>query len=930
MNGTEKKKLCLIDGSGYIYRAFYAIPPMSRPGDMVPINAVYGFTTMLMQFVREDEAECLAVVFDAQRHNFRNDIYPEYKATRKEVPPELIPQFSIIREAVKAFNVASVEQEGYEADDLIASYTREALEQGYEVIIVSADKDLMQLMRENVHIYDPLKKKMLDETDVEKKFGVSPDKVTDVQALAGDSTDNIPGVNGIGIKTASELIHRYGTLEKLMAAAETIPQERRRKLLLEGRESAFLSKKLVTLDDHAPLPKPIEAFCSHEPDAEEIRAFLEKNTFKSLLNRMGGFISRRAAHVHGMQHGQMETHYECIQKTEDLLRWVEKIKQAGRFAFDTETDSLNPLEAEIAGISLCVKAGEACYIPLNHRHLSDQRKEKNPVDLFNYTEKKAPEIKIPQVSYEDIRTHLLPLFADPQIMKIGHNIKYDIEVLKNNFGQQVRVDPVEDTMVISYDLDGVTHGRSLDELASIFLHHKTISYEEVCGRARNQILFKYVELDKAVPYAAEDADMTFRLYEIMRPKLVEGNVLSVYEDIDRPLIQVLMRMEERGILVDKHTLLMLSQNFATKIAALEKDIYALAGEVFTINSPMKLGEILFEKMKIEGGKKNAKTQNWITDQEVMESLAAEGMELPQKILDYRQYSKLKTTYADALVELINPKTQRVHTTFAQAMTATGRLASNNPNLQNIPIRTEAGRQIRSAFVASPGHVLLSADYSQVELRLIADVADVKGLKEAFAQGLDIHAATASQVFGISMNEMDPMVRRNAKAINFGIIYGISAFGLARQLNISRTDAKQYIDSYMKRYPEIKEYMDRTVEFAKVHSYVLTPFGRKCFINGFENGSTRGFATRAAINAPIQGGAADIIKMAMNKMEDALAAEGLHSKMLLQVHDELVFDTPEDEVEKTARVVKDVMENIVQLSVPLVVEVGTGHNWTEAH
>ncbi len=930
MMEKAKKKLCLIDGSGYIYRAFYAIPPMSRPGDQVPINAVYGFTTMLMQFVREDEADYLAVVFDAQRHNFRNDIYPAYKANRKEVPAELKPQFSIIREAVKAFNVASVEQEGYEADDLIASYTHAALEQGYEVIIVSADKDLMQLMREKVHIYDPLKKKMLDKTDVEKKFGVLPEQVIDVQALAGDSIDNIPGVAGIGIKTASELIQQYGNLENLMASANSIPQVRRRQLLLEGKDRAFLSKKLVTLDEHAPLPKPIESFCSNEPDAEVIRAFLEKNSFKSLLTRMSNFISRRAAHIHDMQHDQIETHYECVQDKQSLLKWVDKIKKAGRFAFDTETDSLNPLRAEIAGISLCVKNGEACYIPLNHVLLSEEQKETKAVDLFNYTEGKVSEKRIPQVSYEDIRQYLLPLFADTKILKIGHNIKYDIEVLKTNFGQQVTVSPIEDTMVMAYVLDGVTHGRSLDELASIFLKHKTILYEDVCGKGRNQILFKYVELEKAVSYAAEDADMTFRLYEVLRAKLIESQVFSVYEKIDLPLINVLMRMEERGILVDKSTLISLSQDFASKIESLEKEIYELAGEVFTINSPMKLGEILFEKMKIEGGKKSPKTQNWITDQEVMESLAAEGLELPQKILDYRQYSKLKTTYADALVELINPKTQRVHTTFAQTMTSTGRLASNNPNLQNIPIRTEAGRQIRSAFIATPGYVLLSADYSQVELRLIAAVADVKGLKQAFSEGLDIHAATASQIFGVPLENIDPMVRRNAKAINFGIIYGISAFGLARQLNISRTEAKEYIDSYMKRYPEIKEYMERTIEFAKVHSYVLTPFGRKCFINGFENGSTRGFASRAAINAPIQGGAADIIKMAMNKMEDALEAEGLHSRMLLQVHDELVFETPEDEVGKTTRVVKEVMENIVSLSVPLVVEVGTGHNWTEAH
>lgn len=926
-----KKRLCLIDGSGYIYRAFYAIPPMSRPGDQTPINAVYGFTAMLMQFVKEDSADCLAVVFDAQRHNFRNEIFPEYKATRKEVPPELIPQFPLMREAVKAFNVASVEEEGYEADDLIASYTKKALADGFEVVIVSADKDLMQLMGPDVHIYDPLKKKMLDEGDVESKFGVAPDKVVDVQALAGDSIDNIPGVAGVGIKTAAELIRQYGSLKNLLDKAESIPQKRRRELILEGRQRALLSLKLVTLADDVPLPKPIDAFCSQEPDANEIRVFLERNSFKSLLARMSSFIARRAANIRDLEHPEIETHYEAVQDLPTLLKWVEKIKQAGRFAFDTETDSLDPLTAEIAGISLSVKAGEACYIPLKHRHPSKTKagEKSQPVDLFNFVRQEAiPQIQ--QLSYEDIKTHLLPLMADEKIVKIGHNIKYDIEVLKTNFGQNVRVYPIEDTMVMTYDIDGVTHGRGLDELSGIFLHHKTILYEDVCGHGRNMILFKDVELDKAVPYAAEDSDMTLRLYELFKPSLKENNVEAVYEQIDRPLIEVLTNMEELGVLVDQKTLQTLSQTFATKIVTLEKEIYELAGEAFNINSPMKLGEIMFEKLKIPGGKKNTKTQNWVTDSEVMESLAADGIDLAQKILDYRQYTKLKITYADALVGLINSKTKRVHTTFSQTMTATGRLSSNNPNLQNIPIRTEAGRHLRSAFIASPGYVLMSADYSQVELRLIADVADVKGLKEAFAKGLDIHAATASQIFNTPIEQMDPMVRRNAKAINFGIIYGISPFGLARQLNISRTEAKQYIDSYMAKYPEIAQYMGETIQFAKEHGYVLTPFGRKCFISGFESGTTRGFASRAAINAPIQGGAADIIKMAMIKIPKALYSAGLTGRMLLQVHDELVFEVPEAEVEQTKHIVKDIMENIVTLSVPLEVEIGTGHNWTEAH
>ncbi len=923
------QKICLIDGSGYIYRAFYAIPPMTRPRDMTPINAVYGFTSMMMQFFKDNQYDCIGVVFDAKHHNFRNDIYPEYKATRKETPPELIPQFPIMREAVKAFNVVSVEEEGFEADDLIASYTKAALDEEMEVVIVSADKDLMQLMGPHVSVYDPMKRQMLDREDVEAKFGVSPGQVIDVQSLAGDTSDNVPGVRGIGVKTAAELIKEFGSLENLLDNADKIPQARRRELITNGKEMALLSKKLVTLEENAPLPRPIDDFCSQKPIAADIQAFLEDNGFRSLLGRLKGLLDGQTVDVekNAPPAPTANAKYEAVQDRTALQKWALLIKEKGIVAVDTETDSLNPFETQMAGISLCVEEGHACYIPL--RHVSTTTVVTDNVDLFNFNDQPV-EAPIKQVSLKDIRDILLPVLSDPNIVKIGHNIKFDIQVLKTEFGDDFKMDPVEDTIVMAYDLDGTSHGLSMDELAQIYLQMPTIHYEDVCGKGRHSILFKQVPLEKAVAYAAEDADLTMRLYRLFLPRLSAEKVESVYKNIDRPLITILAEMERQGILLDKNTLMRLSLKFADKMTELEKEIYDLAGEYFNINSPIQFGEILFDKMQLEGGKKNSKTGYWSTDQETLEALTAQGHALPARMLDYRQYSKLKTTYADALVKMIDPKSGNVHTTFSQTVTATGRLASNNPNLQKIPIKTEAGRLIRSAFVADPGCVLLSADYSQIELRLIADVANVKGLKDSFAKGLDIHAATASQVFGVPIENMDPMVRRNAKAINFGIIYGISPFGLARQLGITKTEAKKYIDSYMAQYPEIGRYMEETVQFAREHSYILTPFGRKCYISGFDSSATRGFASRAAINAPIQGGAADMIKMAMNKMPDALKAAGLKTTMILQVHDELIFETPNDEIDKASALIKEVMENVVKLSVPLDVEIGTGLNWTEAH
>lgn len=915
---NERKKIYLIDGSGYIYRAFYAIPQMTRPSDNVPVNAVYGFTSMLMQFFGNNDADCLAVVFDAKKKNFRHDIYQEYKANRKETPAELAPQFPIIREVVKSFNVVSVEEEGFEADDLIATYTREALAQEMDVVIVSADKDLTQLMRPHVSVYDPMKKRMLTPEDVTNKFGVTPDKIVDVQALAGDASDNVPGVAGIGIKTAADIINQFGSLENLLKNTAQITPNRRRELIEKERDKAIISKQLVTLDEHAPMPKPLSDFCINAPVQETVRAFLEANNFKSLLTRLSHSFSSKRTYAPP----PAQKVYTLVQDKETLTLWAHKIKEAGLVALDTETDSLNILTAQIAGISLSVKEGEACYIPLNHEDPS-----KISTDLFNINNEQTI---IKQLSSKDIQEILMPVLTDQKITKIGHNIKFDLHTLQTNFGADINLLPIQDTMVMAYDLDGAAHSLSMDTLANLYLNIKTIPYEDVCGHGKTAIAFKYVSLDKALMYAAEDADITLRLYNYLVPKLQQNGMDTVYHNIDLPLIPVLADMESRGILVDKGALEKASLAFLEKMTTLESEIYTLAGTRFNINSPAQLGEILFGRMQLEGGKKNTKTGAWSTEHDALETLAEKGEKLPEKILEYRQYSKLKSTYADALTKLLDTKTNRVHTNFSQTITTTGRLSSNNPNLQNIPIRSEAGQFIRSAFIARQGYVLLSADYSQVELRLIADVANIAALKLAFEENKDIHAVTASQVFHVPLEQMDAATRRKAKAINFGIIYGISAFGLARQLDISRAEAKEYIDNYMAQYPEIKKYMDDTVNFAKEHGYVMTPFGRKCFISGFGKEATRGFAARSAINAPIQGGAADIIKMAMNKMASALAQKGLSAQMLLQVHDELIFEVPENEAQETKKVVQDIMENVVKLSVPLVVEVGIGHNWTDAH
>lgn len=926
---TERKKAVLIDGSGYIFRAFYALPPMGRD-DGTPVNAVYGFCNMLMKLIKEMPADYLAVVFDAARVTFRQTIYPAYKATRRETPEALIPQFPILRQAVEAFDVAQVEMEGYEADDLLSTYARLAHERGIEVTIVSSDKDLMQMVGSGVTIFDPMKQRVVDVEQVLEKFGVTPDKVVDVQSLAGDSTDNVPGVSGIGLKTAAQLINEYGTLENLLANAENIKQPKRREALIKDADMARLSKKLVTLDAFAPVEVPLDAFAVKVPDSEKIKKFLEKQTFKSLLSKLPNWITARAETMPNLSRPalpeirEVKKEYTLIQTPDVLQKWVDDAIKKGVVAVDTETDSLSQTRARIVGFSLCCEEGKACYVPLRHKGKAKQG------ELFGGAEDSVEEIK--QLSVSEALDILKPLLTDKSVLKVGHNVKYDWHVFANEYGDGLDITPIEDTMVLSYDLDGAAHGHGMDELAELFLDYQTIRYEDVCGKGKLKISFDRVELQPACDYAAEDADITLRLYHYLKRRLLNERMVGIYELFDRPTVPVLFNMERAGIKVCDKELQKLSDSFGARIKDLEKRIFELAGEEFNLNSPGQMGKILFDKMGLKGSTKNAKTGSWSTEAAVLETLVDEGVEIAAKILEWRQYSKLKSTYSDALQEQINPRTGRVHTNFMQTVTSTGRLSSNDPNLQNIPVRSEEGREIRRAFIAEKGKVLLSADYSQIELRLMAHVANVEGLKDAFARGADIHAATASKMFHIPVEGMDPMVRRRAKAINFGIIYGISAFGLARQLGTSRTEAQEYINAYFDRYPEIKTFMEDTVSFARSNGYVMTPFGRKCSVGNLNdrNAARRAFAERAAVNAPIQGGAADIIKKAMLRLPDALTEAGLTGKMLLQVHDELVLEIPESEIEKTTAVVKDIMENVFKLSVPLIAEVGTGMNWAEAH
>ncbi len=926
MANERTPHLYLIDGSGYIFRAYHAMAhsrkPLSR-SDGTPVGAVFGFSNMLMKLLQDLEADekptHLAVIFDTKGKTFRNDIYGDYKANRPPAPEDLVPQFPLIRDAVRAFGLPSIEMEGFEADDLIATYARHAREADWDVTIVSSDKDLMQLLDAGTDMFDTMKNVRTPASKVVEKFGVNPDKVIDVQALAGDSVDNVPGVPGVGIKTAAQLITEYGDLDSLLERAHEIKQPKRRETLIENAEMARISRQLVTLDRFVDVTEKIDAFALSAPTPEPLLAFFEEQEFRSLKvkaqHAWGGdlppdLVSEEVEVV--------EKNYVCITDEATLTEWIEQSRAAGVIAVDTETTGLDATSADLVGISIATAPGKACYIPVAHGGAGGDLLSERPDQLDKAV----------------VLNALKPIFEDPSIMKVGQNLKYDMSILAR---EGLTLSPIDDTMLISYALEAGLHGHGMDELAGIHLDITPIPFKEVAGTGKNQVTFDQVPLDRATEYAAEDADITLRLYKLLKPRLASERVTSVYETLERPLSPVLSSMEREGIKVDVGTLTKLSNEFAEGISRLDAEIQALAGRPFNVNSPKQLGEVLFDDMALPGGKKSSKTGAWQTNVDVLEKLAAEGHTIPQKVMEYRQFAKLKSTYTDSLVTQVNIKTGRVHTSFHMASTTTGRLSSNDPNLQNIPIRTAEGRKIRRAFVPETGNILIAADYSQIELRILAHIAEIDALKEAFANGTDIHAMTASEVFGVPIEGMDPMVRRQAKAINFGIIYGISAFGLARQLDIGRKEAQGYIDAYFERFPGIRAYMDKTIEFGREHGYVETLFGRKCHIRALteKNPMHRGFGERAAINAPIQGTAADVIRRAMIHMPPALQDAGLTDiRMLLQVHDELVFECPEGREELAIPVIRKTMaeacQPVIELDVPLVVDCGTGQNWEEAH
>jgi len=941
---AKPKHVYLIDGSGFIFRAYHAMPKLTRP-DKTPVGAVLGFCNMILKLIGETDADHVAVVFDVARTTFRNRLYKDYKAHRPEPPDDLVPQFALVREAVDAFNVCRIEQPDYEADDLIATYADEAVREGARVTIVSSDKDLMQLVSGQIELYDAMRDRPIRAAEVAEKFGVGPDKVIDVLALWGDSSDNVPGVPGIGAKTAAELINQYGDLETLLKRAGEIKQPKRREALTEHADDARLSKRLVTLDHVVPLPCPLSALAVRPLDPAKVTAFLQVQGFRALLGRvqakLGGAGEKPPVLVHdggvrplpeagvpspvaaadAAQLAAAEQKYELVQDVTALDRWIASAYAKGAVAIDTETSSLDAVSADLVGVSLALEPGVACYIPVGHTSGAP-----GALDLTGSGV--APK----QIARDTVIERLKPLLEDSGVLKIGQNIKYDMQVL-SRYG--IAVGPIDCTMLISFVLDAGLHGHGLDELAKLHFGHDMIKYKDVAGSGKNHIGFAAVPLDRACGYSAEDADYTLRLHRLLKPRLVAEHRVAFYETVERPLPAVVGAMERAGITVDRAELKRLSDDFAKRIAEAEVAIHKLAGHPFNVGSPQQLGKVLFDELKLERFGRKTKSGANSTDAAVLEELA-EVHPLPAKVLEWRELAKLKSTYADALVEEINPTTGRVHTSYSLTGAATGRLASSDPNLQNIPIRTEEGRKIRHAFIAAPGCLLISADYSQIELRLAAHVGDIGPLKEAFRDGLDIHAMTASQVFGVPIEGMDPMLRRRAKAINFGILYGISAFGLGRQIDVPQAEAGKFIKAYFDRFPGIRNYMDRTKEFARENGYVETLFGRRCYVPGIKDPipARRGFSERAAINAPLQGAAADIIKRAMRRIPAALAQAGLKAKMLLQVHDELVFEAPEAEAKKTAALVKDVMENAhrpaVELSVPLVVDTGMARHWDDAH
>lgn len=931
---NPSKTLFLVDGSGFIFRAYHALPPLSRP-DGTPVGAVMGFCNMLVKLLAEHGDDHIAVIFDAGRKNFRNDIYPDYKAHRPPTPEDLIPQFPLMREAASAFGLPIAEMEGFEADDLIATYARLAVEAGQEVMIVSSDKDLMQLVRTGVKLMDPMKSIHIDEKGVFEKFGVTPDKVIDVQALAGDSSDNVPGVAGIGIKTAAELITTYGSLENLLANTAQIKQPKRRESLERDAELARISKKLVTLCDTAPIPLPLDALVHNPDNKDALKVFLETQGFRSLISRLFGaqspkpptppphqtasFTAPIAAAISApppIAAQNIPTHYELILTPARLAEWIKDANATGLLAVDTETTGLTPARVKLVGISLATRAGRACYIPVGHFQ--------GITDLLSPT----PANSIQQPALADILAVLRPVFSDPAIIKIGHNLKFDMQMF---MPFNVPMSPVEDTMLLSYVLDGTSHGNGLDELAQLFCGHSMITYDSMTGTGKNRISFADVPPEKACDYAAEDADFTLRLYHVLKPRIAAEHMARMYEDIERPLIGVIARMEQAGICVDPTVLRQLSHSFAQKIAVLEGEIHALAGHPFNVGSPKQLGVVLFEEMSLKGGSKT-KTGDWSTAADVLEDLAAEGHDFVQKILDWRHLSKLRSTYTEALQEAINPATGRVHTSFGMALVNTGRLSSSDPNLQNIPIRTEEGRMIRRAFVAAPDHVLISADYSQIELRLAAEMAGIQSLQDSFRKGEDIHSRTAAEVLDIPLAEVTSDIRRQAKAINFGIIYGISGFGLAKQLGCSVGEASTYIKKYLARFPELEQFMTNAKNEGRQNGYVKTLLGRKCFVSGIadKNPARRNFAERQAVNAPLQGTAADLVKLAMIRIDYLIETGALPARMLLQVHDELVVETLAVNAEAVAKRIRDEMSGVACFSIPLQVETGIAQNWAEAH
>jgi DNA polymerase-1 len=943
------KKLILIDGSAYIFRAFHALPPMTRK-DGTPVNAVFGFTSMVMKLVDDLAPDHAIVVFDLARKTFRNDIYPDYKANRSETPDDLIPQFPLIREATRALNLPVAEQENFEADDLIATYARKAIDENMDVVIVSSDKDLMQLVRDGVTMLDPMKQKYIDADGVIERFGVTPDKVVDVQALAGDSTDNVPGVPGVGVKTAAELINTFGGLDQLLERADEIKQNKRRENLIEFADMARLSRRLVRLDDDAPLPIGLSETAVTPPDPETLKAFLMAMNFNRLLLRLGhdsspsSLSTQTADQASAFDAGQnYKKNYELVTTLEQLQSWIEDGRQAGVVAVDTETTSLTASAAILVGVSLAVAPGKACYIPLRHGMKANVQGsfdlEHNGAKVESAAGTLAPtigQIAAGQIDIGDAMAMLKPLLEDPAVLKIGHNLKYDGHVLSRPINGGLKITPIDDTMCLSFVLDaGLRVSHKLDDLAMILLDHQMIPYSDICGKGAKKITFDQVSPDDALAYAAEDADMTLRLWMMLKPRLIHEGKTRVYERLERPLVDVLVAMEAEGIKVDRTALSMMSAHFAETLMRLEGEIHRLAGEKFNIGSPKQLGEVLFDKMGFEGGKKS-KTGAWSTNVDVLDGLAAMGVEIAEKVLEWRHMAKLKSTYADALVTSINSDSGRVHTSFSMVGASTGRLSSSDPNLQNIPIRTPEGRQIRTAFVAEDGAMLISADYSQIELRLVAHIAEEAAMIAAFNDGVDIHAQTAAEVFNVPLAEMTSETRRKAKAINFGIIYGISGFGLARQLGIPQGEARSYIDAYFDRFPNIKQYMTDVKLQARENGYVETLFGRRLYIQGItsSNGPQRGFAERQAINAPIQGTAADIIKQAMVRMPAAIAASGLPLKMLLQVHDELIFECPKDTASAAIPLIRKVMEGaaepVLTLNVPLIADASSGMSWDEAH